>query len=302
MFCFNYSYENIILLERPTEPTGLPGAWMTNISGKKTIGSISIPGTHNSGADCDSSVGFGYVQCQDLSIYEQLVAGIRYLDIRCRHINNTFVIHNGAHYLGKSFDDVLSVVTVFLKENPGETVLMRVKQEHTSEKNTRSFEETFDEYFPRYPFWIYDGTHNPTLDNVRGKIVVIKNFNSQTCGPFLLDFKIQDNYNPDTIKDKLESIREHVNLAKSGVQMVINHLSAYRILMNKPRSMAHFTNNFMTWLLKFSPMEPLNYVGIIPADFPHYELILAIIRINDEYQNYQNNIYPNMDWQTELDY
>jgi len=45
-------------------------------------------------------------------------------------------------------------------------------------------------------------------------------------------------------------------------------------------------NPFMSDLIKrYKP----NYVGIIPADFPHYELILAIIRTNEEYQIYQNN-------------
>jgi 1-phosphatidylinositol phosphodiesterase len=134
---------------------------MSTISSSKTIDSLSIPGTHDSGCDIMTP----WVQTQDLSIPRQLNMGIRYLDIRCRHINNIFAIHHGEAYLNKNFNDVLLDITQFLAQNPSETVLMRVKQEYKSIGNNRSFENTFKMYRDRYAsfFWTYNSNNNPTL-------------------------------------------------------------------------------------------------------------------------------------------
>ena len=77
---------------------------------------------------------------QALSIIEQLEAGIRFLDIRCRHIDNKFAIHHGKIFLGFFFGDVLNWVQTFLANYQTETVFMRIKPEHTEgEGVTRSF-------------------------------------------------------------------------------------------------------------------------------------------------------------------
>ena len=102
---------------------------MSTIPGHQLIDTISIPGTHDSGADVSPA---GWVGTQDWSILQQLYNGVRFLDIRCRHINNIFAIHHGSFYLNKVFGDVLRDVTQFLRENPSETVLMRVKEEYNA--------------------------------------------------------------------------------------------------------------------------------------------------------------------------
>jgi hypothetical protein len=53
------------------------------------ISRLSIPGTHDSGAREFSDITpDSAVITQTLTIREQLDAGVRYLDIRCRHIAN----------------------------------------------------------------------------------------------------------------------------------------------------------------------------------------------------------------------
>ena len=60
--------------------------WMGLLNGNLSLASLSIPGTHDSGASYE--YWSGTAKCQDISIASQLDIGIRFLDIRCRHENN----------------------------------------------------------------------------------------------------------------------------------------------------------------------------------------------------------------------
>src|SRR5687767_7668450 len=70
--------------------------WLTPLDGNLPLSQFSIPGTHDSGALVEPVS--GTAKCQNLSIADQLNAGVRFLDIRCRHINDAFAIHHGAVY------------------------------------------------------------------------------------------------------------------------------------------------------------------------------------------------------------
>lgn len=100
------------------------------------------------------------MRTQRLSLPDQLESGIRALDIRCRHVSDSFNIYHGSVYQRANFDDVLTAVVNFLKKNPGETVLMRVKEEHEPTHNTRTFEETFRlRYWESYKSHMWQGTN-----------------------------------------------------------------------------------------------------------------------------------------------
>ena len=87
--------------------------WMHSLNDDVSLSQLSIPGTHNSGARYETWPGTS--QCQDLSIDEQLEAGVRFLDIRCCHRNNTFRIYHGMEDQHLSFDDVLDTCISFLR-------------------------------------------------------------------------------------------------------------------------------------------------------------------------------------------
>lgn len=150
--------------------------WMTVLSDKTKLNELSIPGTHNSGArfeDWSSTA-----KCQHLTIGEQLNAGVRFLDVRCRHFRDGFTIHHGVKYQKLTFDGVLVACWKFLRENPGETIIISVKSEHTSKENTRSYEETFDSYVDKNRKGWYLDKKIPTLGQVRGKVVLFRRFGS----------------------------------------------------------------------------------------------------------------------------
>eukprot|EP01084_Bolivina_argentea_P201613 344604_1 len=79
------------------------------------------------------------VDCQSLSLSQQLKGGIRMFDMRlkidsnkhnaCNGITisgNCFTLWHGAYYLSATFDDVMNAITLFLKTHPSEFILMRV--------------------------------------------------------------------------------------------------------------------------------------------------------------------------------
>jgi 1-phosphatidylinositol phosphodiesterase len=145
-------------------------SWMTALADNTNIAAISIPGTHDSGARVEPVS--GTAKCQDLSIADQLEAGVRYLDIRCRHIDNAFAIHHGAIYQNLNFDDVLTACKTFLTNHPKEVIVMSVKEEYDASNNTRTFEQTFDTYVSKYGNIVLGATV-PNLGDVRGRIVLL---------------------------------------------------------------------------------------------------------------------------------
>jgi 1-phosphatidylinositol phosphodiesterase len=151
-----------------------PASWMSALDGSVKLSQLSIPGTHDSAARVENWP--GTARCQSLSLPEQLQAGVRYLDIRCRHLRDGFSICHGTVDQKLPFSEVLAQVYGFLETNRGECVLMVVKEEHTAEGNTRSFEATFDASVAGNPGRWWLGTSLPTLEEVRGKIVLVRRF------------------------------------------------------------------------------------------------------------------------------
>ncbi len=169
--------------------------WMHGLPDSRSLAALSIPGTH----ETMSIFGGGLTQTQEnvsdapgdgaggQALAVQLRAGIRMIDIRAQVTDgNAFAIHHGAVYQNANFDDVLRQLTAFLTDHPGETVLMRLKQECTGELGSctdvsgqMSFPDIFDAYVANHPglFWVpsVDRTGAaavPALGDVRGKVVL----------------------------------------------------------------------------------------------------------------------------------
>lgn len=163
--------------------------WMRNVSGRKYLSELSIPGSHETCA----RVGGALVQCQSLSLAAQLNTGIRFLDIRCRHIGDAFAIHHGVVYQNLTFgNDVRNVCIDFLRSHPSECIIMMVKPEHKEERCTRSFEQTMRSYIRGCEQYFYLAERMPTLDEARGKIVLMRRFDTYG-GPLGNKLNFRDN-------------------------------------------------------------------------------------------------------------
>lgn len=245
--------------------------WMKNINDNTLISKMSIPGTHNS----ISYFGGDMIQCQSWLLYDQFNSGIRFIDIRCRHFRNSFVIHHGSFYQHKNFNDVIDICKEFLIKNPTECIIMRIRKEHTEEENSRTFIETFNEYYNNNIEFSSLLRNIPNIGEIRKKIWIINNFDNSVGFKYNC-CQVQDYYDVDLLKMdyKKNKIKIHLDetINNYNNKLYINFCSgcsggAY------PYTVARNTNEII-----FSYFGSL--LGIIVMDFPGEELIDHIILQN----------------------
>lgn len=149
--------------------------WMKAIPAKTPLSLLTIPGTHNSGALHEPLQ--GTAKCQSLNIEEQLFAGVRFLDIRCRHQRNKFHIYHVPIDQKLSFTECLKSIENYLANHPSETVIVSIKEEHRAAKTTRSFLQTFERYLKPEHWWLFENIS--LLSEARGKIIRLRRFTSR---------------------------------------------------------------------------------------------------------------------------
>jgi 1-phosphatidylinositol phosphodiesterase len=257
--------------------------WMSVVADQTSIAAISIPGTHDSGATIEPVA--GTAKCQNLSIADQLNAGVRYLDIRCRHIDNAFAIHHGAIYQNLNFNDVLNASINFLNSHPTETIIMSVKEEHTPSNNTRSFEQTFDSYVQQNPGKWDLGNNIPTLGSIRGKIKLLRRFSGSSLKGIdatawadnttfdinnpAANLKVQDFYNVNDVNTKWTKVETLLNEAKNDTsnKLYLNYASGYKAGIFSIPSITTVSNFINPKITTFFTNNTHGKFGIIPLDF-----------------------------------
>lgn len=215
-----------------TQSSGSHADWMKDLKGSLKLSDLSIPGTHDSMAFRADLTAIDNTRTQTMTLQQQLDSGIRYIDIRAKYTSGGFPLHHGPVYLGYDFEDVLKTVNSFLQQHPGETVLMRFKQEQSSASDAQML-QVFLTYYNRYKelFWKPGGSAIPALDECRGKLVLLSDVYS--LNDFGLNYRKvekQDYYNLGTNWDlyskweQIKAFAQSHNRA-SGV-LTLNHLSA----------------------------------------------------------------------------
>jgi len=271
--------------------------WMGAIADNTSLTSLSIPGTHDSGARVEPVS--GTAKCQNLSIREQLDAGTRFLDIRCRHIGDAFAIHHGSIYQNLNFTDVTTACYDFLAANPTETIIMCVKEEYDPTNNTRSFEQTFDSYTQLQPSRWYLGDAVPNLGQVRGKIVLLRRFGASGTPKGIeatnwadnttfsinnanSSLRVQDQYVVPDNNGKWTSITNLFTEAKNGSSSVlyINFTSGYKSLIFGIPSITTVSNAINPQINTYFTNNAHGRYGIIPMDFAASDRNTLIINTN----------------------
>ena len=192
--------------------------WMNNIRDSVKLSEIAIPGTHDSGSHTGKT---DMVDTQCMNFQQQLDFGIRFFDIRVRHIGNGFALHHGVVYLGLVFNNFLDAAQSFLNNNPSEVVLFRIRKEHTDgDGNTRSMRDTLAAYLKNYNRYLKTSDSSITLDSARGKFIILSDYSEfNEFGINYGNMDKQDNYNLGTNWDlygKWESINQQLAKALSG--------------------------------------------------------------------------------------
>jgi hypothetical protein len=290
--------------------------WMAALPADRSLAALSIPGTH----ETLSIHGGDYTQTQEnfgdsgATLTAQLDAGIRMIDVRARvNDGNTFTIHHGAVYQVANFDDVLNRLSAFLTAHPGETVLLRFKQECTGETGSctdasgqKSFTDIFDAYVAARPglFWAPSvnraaAASVPTLGAVRGKVVLAV-LNGPRGGRFasygLEQFSgwndgsstyVQDEYNVPTafaIAGKRTAVSNFLNSTNSGdpARIHVNFTSGSGALAPPywVAGGALWQQGVNPYLLGRLNAGGLTRTGVLMLDFPGGGLINKIVGYN----------------------
>jgi len=148
--------------------------WMSRLPDDISLADLNIPGTHNSGARYEPFP--KTAKCQTLSIAEQLHAGVRFFDIRCRHQKDQFFIFHGPINQHLSFDQMLESMFTFLKQNAKESLILSIKEEYLPKSTTQPFAKTLQAYINQNASLWYTKQAIPKLSIIRGKIVLLSRF------------------------------------------------------------------------------------------------------------------------------
>ncbi|XP_029920050.1 uncharacterized protein LOC115368182 isoform X2 [Myripristis murdjan] len=261
-----------------SSPEFLNYSWMAAIPDSWPLSEITMPGTHNTMA----LYGGALAECQSWSLESQLLAGVRFLDIRVRHVRGNLTIHHGVSYQRAHFGDVLEGVADFLHKYPSETVLMRLKEE---------FSETYDiygavvSYIHRYAHWdlLWHSRLMPTMGQARGKLIILQDFSGPDLGMRYGSLDIADDWKVPTllhVKEKWESVYEHLEAAPGGnkAQIFLTYSSGAGVFAY-PSAIAQRINPRLYDYLR-AKRDRNQRFGIITMDFPAAPLIQMIIDFN----------------------
>ncbi|MDR1465147.1 MAG: RICIN domain-containing protein [Oscillospiraceae bacterium] len=178
-------------------------SWMSLLPENCRLTDLAIPGTHDTATYQQTG---DAAKCQTRTITEQLEDGIRYFDLRMGKTDgdtDRLSLWHSDDWTGLMLDVLLIDVSRFLEDHPGEVVIAQV----TDAKGRSDFEEKFTEQGLGFSnnLW-YTGTAVPALGQVRGKIVLLRNYkidpkNEAKSGINLFDVKnIDKNTNVDSYK------------------------------------------------------------------------------------------------------
>lgn len=210
--------------------------WMSQLDDNVSIRNINMPGSHDTMALYSIADLAG--QCQSLSLHDQLNLGVRFLDIRLKEDHDKLKAVHGFIDQKVSFETITKTIEEFIEKNPGEFIIMSVKEEANSSNSEISFENSLKTYLNK-DIYLKDTELPNKLGDVRGKVMLLSRYEGSTIGvpaydgwkdsvSFTLpnDIYVQDTYQITSAEQKQDEIVKCFN--EAGHALKINFLSAYR--------------------------------------------------------------------------
>lgn len=252
----------------PTTAQYAGNNWITPLDGDIYVSQMSIPGSHDAatGEEMATIVGDIFASTQEQTLQTQWDLGVRAFDLRPAIYDaiigstNELWLYHGMTRVSVSWATAMNTLQANLTKNPGEfaIVLFRHEDEGTLGKNTNS--DDFNTYMTNYinanSSWIVDWKPDLTIDECRGKIILISRFSgSWSYGCFTgwshdaagatttlrnanssksATMYVQDYYNPSDHDTKWTSIQKYLDISKTFHtdaakvnHWMINHCSGY---------------------------------------------------------------------------
>ncbi len=280
-----------------TSSTTKGSDWMKNVSDSISLTSLSIPGSHDSGAF--HSIGDLSGKCQDLSIIDQLNAGARFFDMRLQQRNNELKVVHGIVDQDLDFASTLNDFESFLKNHPSEALIVSIKKESNAVNTNATFDDSLKSALSSYSSnWDLSGLIPETLGKLRGKIFLISRYKDSTIGLPAYDgwldpdssttntfdikksnLHVQDYYKLKDIEEKKNEILNCFDYSAKNVdKLTLNFSSCYFLSAFPPTyagSSAKIINNWLP-----NEIQNRKNLGIIVSDFVTSELCEKIYERN----------------------
>ena len=265
--------------------------WMSKVSDDVNILDLSIPGTHDSGAQ--HSIADVAGKCQDLSISSQLEIGVRFLDLRLQLVNDEFRVVHSFVDQDLKFETVVKDLYLFIKNYSSEFLIISIKEDNSAVNSTISFDQALIKALKPYEdvFVLNESKLPKTVGEARSKIYILSRFSGDVGIPayfgwndddsFILDdLYIQDNYNISDIEEKKTDILNTIKYANDNPnKLVINFTSCY-LDPGFPPTYAGTTALAINPWLKEEISKNNDKLGIMLIDFIDEELSKAIYMRN----------------------
>lgn len=283
---------------------------MSRVPDERRLHDMTIPGTHDtcalSRSDCPRSELGENLACQSLSLLAQLIAGIRFIDIRVG--GDMTIVHVDS--CGTTFREVLYTIAEFLSVFKSEGIIMRL----TNCGGTGASQERMDLEMDHIQRVHFDGCHlhfvkgprspkDLPMGDLRGKIFVLgTGYEGRHNGFGLWACNMQDNHNSGAGgihwagHTKIPAIITHFNHVTTPSEtdsipagkMSINHLSCHGFWGHHPWMFARHCNDYtLQWLRKRPRDYDYQHYGVVAADFPGPELIELCIYFNKPFKPFQ---------------
>ena len=212
--------------------------WMAKLDDNASLNSLTIPGTHDSGALHSLAEISG--KCQSLPIKEQLKIGVRFLDIRLQLVDNKLkVVHSFTDQM-TDFEDVLSDMTAFIRDHQSEFLLVSIKEDADPQRSNREFADVLESMLLSHSEISRSQSLPETVGEARSAIHIIARYKNATIGlpcyndwtddaSFVLNnVYVQDNYRVSYTEEKIADIRQTYSVALEGTYtLVLNYTSCY---------------------------------------------------------------------------
>ncbi|MEV7119186.1 phosphatidylinositol-specific phospholipase C [Kitasatospora griseola] len=268
-------------------PGGKPTAdWMSYLAPERSLLGLTIPGTHDS-CCTDPAHGTEWSHTQNWGVPEQLTQGVRFLDIRCNGLQGTadeLGIYHSDAYQYVRLQDVLDQCRAFLTAHPGETLVMRLKNENAGGQalDAAEFRRRVGHYLDdlgyRGLFHLYGW---PTLGAARGRIVLLADFANdwgliQWSSGTNQYFRTQDLWQTDQLfplRVKGRAITQQFDAATAdpdSPQMYVNFLSYAGGLWPKTAEQTLMDQSVYPYLA--ARTGGAARYGIVPMDFPDFHV------------------------------
>lgn len=216
--------------------------WMASVSGNRLISDFSIPGTFNSMAYKNDAYMY---KCQGMDIESQLNAGVRYFDFDAIARKQGIYVSYGpfGEIVSKPVDfrNTMELFKKFLKSHCTETIIISI---HEVDDDNKFFTKSVFNFLEDYHNYVYRNTEVPRLDDVRGRVVIVRRF---YCGlPYGINmydgwpisgvsyfkykalnnqeyqFSVQNDYYPSSYEQKYIEIYKEMSLAKDNNWFFVN--------------------------------------------------------------------------------